>query len=140
MLVLLVVCLGFAGWQWLRPYDWNADSEARAEVHFTRVERDESFFWLDVHLRITDARGHDLEKPVRLVLANGNELEPADTTLEGSAMQSIEAITFRFWLEREQIAGPLTLRMNDGTLTIRKRAGIPKLVSEDFRFFQTSNW
>jgi hypothetical protein len=140
LLVLLVLCLGFAGWQWLRPYEWNADPGARAEVRFTRLERDGPFFWLDVYLRITDPRGHDLEKPMRLVLADGRRLPPADTTLEGSAEQPIEAISLRFWLDEKQLNGPLTLRMNDGTLTIRKRTGIPDLASQASRFHHTTQW
>ncbi|MEP4076415.1 hypothetical protein [Haloferula sp.] len=140
LLALLVLCLGFAAWQWLRPYEWSPDSEARAKISFSRIERDESFFWLDVYVKITDPRGHDLEKPVRLILSDGQELEPADTTLEGSEKQKIEAISFRFWLDSTSIVGPLQLQMNDGNLLVRKKAIVPDLKPRAFSFHQTTNW
>ena len=140
LLALLVLCLGFAAWQWLVPYEWNANPEARAKINFSRIERDEGFFWLDVHLKISDERGHDLEKPVRLILADGRELEPADTTLEGSALQDIDAVSFRFWVESKDIIGPLYLKMNDGTLLVRKKAEVPDLEPRGIKFYQSANW
>jgi hypothetical protein len=140
LLTLLVLCLAFAAWQWLKPYEWNADPEARAKVSFARIERDQSFFWLDVHVKITDQRGHDLKKPVRLILEDGRELEHADITLEGSAAQDIEAISFRFWLDSKDVIGPLNLKMNDGSLLIRKKSTLPQLNPRDFRFHQNTNW
>lgn len=140
LLALLALCLGFVAWQWLRPYQWNADPEARAKVGFARIERDESFLWLDVYVKITDPRGHDLEKPVRLILSDGRELEPAETTLEGSVARRIEAISFRFWLDSKDAIGPLKLQMNDGALLVRKEPTEPDLEPRDFRFHQTTNW
>ncbi|MFC7336976.1 hypothetical protein ACFQY0_07285 [Haloferula chungangensis] len=140
LLTLLLLCLGFAMWQWMRPYDWNPDPQARAKVSFVSIERDESFYWLDIHLKITDPRGHDLEKPVRLVLADGRELEPADTKLEGSALQSIEGVSFRFWLDSENVMGPLRLKLNDGTLLIRQKPEPPQLAPDDVQFHQSNNW
>lgn len=140
LLALLAICIGFAAWQWLRPYQWKTDPEARGRISFTRIERDEGFFWIDVYFKITDPRGHDLEKPVRLILADGRALEPADTTLEGSAIQKIEALSFRFWLDENDVIGPLKLQVNDGTLLIRKQSTIPDLESKAFEFYQSSNW
>lgn len=140
LLALITLCVGFVAWQWLKPYEWNPDPEARAKVGFSRIRSDESFFWLDVYLKITDPRGHDLEKPVRLVLANGLELEPADTTLEGSALDRIEAISFRFWLDSKDVIGPLNLKLNDGTLLIREKATIPDLGPKEIKFHQSTNW
>ena len=124
----------------MKPYEWNSDPEARAKVSFARTERDESFYWLDIYVKITDPRGHDLEKPVRLILANGRELEPADTTLEGSALHSIEAISFRFWLDSQAAIGPLKLKLNDGTLLIRKKPTVPDLGPKEIKFHQSTNW
>ena len=140
LITLLALCLGFAAWQWLRPYEWNVDPEARAKAAFSRIERDESFYWLDVYVRITDSRGHDLKKPVRLILADGRELEPADTTLEGSSSQEIEAISFRFWLDSTDIVGPLRLRLNDGELLIRRHPTVPDLGPREFSFHQSTRW
>ena len=140
LLALLILSFGFVAWQWLRPYEWNADPEARAKVKFARIERDASFYWLDVNLKIIDPQGHDLEKPVYLILANGHELEPAETTLEGSVEQKIEAISFRFWLDSEAVIGPLKLQMNDGQLLIRKKAILPNLKTRESEFHQSTNW
>lgn len=140
LIALLVLCLGFAAWQWLKPYEWNPDPEARAKAIFTRVERDEAFFWLDTYVKITDSRGHDFEKPVRLVLADGRELAPADITIEGTAEQEAEAISFRFWLDSKDLIGPLRLRLNDGQLLIRTKPTIPDLDSRESRFHQSSHW
>jgi hypothetical protein len=140
LFALLILCLGFAAWQWLRPYQWNSDPEARAKVGFTRIERDESFYWIDVYVKITDPRGHDLEKPLRLILADGRKLDPADTTLEGSSEQAIEAISFRFWLDSKDVIGPLKLQINDGTLLIRKKPTLPDLEPQSFKFHQSTRW
>ncbi|MGB6222445.1 hypothetical protein [Haloferula sp.] len=140
LVTLLIICLGFAAWQWLKPYEWNPDPEARAKVVFSRIERDQDFFWLDAYVKITDSRGHDFEKPVRLALADGRELKPADITIEGSAEQEAEAISFRFWLDSKDVVGPLRLRLNDGELLIRGEPIIPDLESREFRFHQSSHW
>lgn len=140
LLILLALTLGFGVWQWFRPYEWKPDSAAGAEIRFSQVKRDQGFAWLDVHLKLTDPGRHDLQKPVRLVLADGTEVAPADTTLEGTAERPLDAISFRFWLELEKLAGPLRLRINDGVLVVRQSGPLPRLEPREIRYHQTNRW
>lgn len=141
LLALVVPCLAAVVWLWfLRPYDWHPDPGARATIRFTRVERDHSFYWVDIYLRLRPDEEHDLLKPVRLLTASGRELEPADTTLEGTAERKIEALSLRFWLDQADLEGPLRLRINDGELVVRKGSGLPALENGDAVFRQTAKW
>lgn len=142
--VLLWVLLGistlFAAWSWLRPYAWQADPAARCKVVGAQVKKDQSFFWLDVHLKILPGESHDLMKPVRLFTSDGQELEPADTTLGGTAGTGTTELWFKFWLKPADLAGPLKLRINDGSLVIKSNSGIPALGSSGSEYFTTHRW
>jgi len=141
LLALVVPCLAAVLWLWfLRPYARNPDPGARATIRFTRIERDHGFFWLDVYLRIRPGDEHDLLKPVRLVTAAEREVEPAETTLEGSPERRIDALSIRFWLEEEDLEGPLRIRLNDGELVVRDDHGVPAIPSGEAVFRQTSRW
>lgn len=139
-MVLLGITTAFAAWSWLRPYAWQADPAARCKVVGARVKKDQSFFWLDVHLKVLPAESHDLMKPVHLITAQGRELEPADTTLDGTAGKGTTQIWFKFWLESADLDGPLKLRINDGLLVIRSGSGIPALGSSGAEYFTTHRW
>ncbi len=140
LLLALAVSLVFAGWQWLRPYDWDPDPGARYRIEYASVQRDHSYYWLNVRLERHGTASHDLEKPVRLLTAAGRELEPADTELGGSEETGTETLGFRFWLEAADFSGPLKLRLNDGTLLVRKDSGVPGVSEGAARYFTTSNW
>lgn len=139
LVVALVVCAGFAGWSWFRPYEWAADSAARCKIAGVQVRSDHSFFWVDVHLRVSPGGTHDLSKPVRLSTAAGKELEPADTML-GSKDQVTTDLWFKFWLEPADLSGPLSLRINDGKLIVKAKPGIPSLGATQQKFFPTNHW
>ncbi len=138
--ITLAITSVFAAWAWLRPYEWGADPGARLRVTGAQVIRDHSFYWLDVHLRLNSGEGHDLEKPVRLLTAGGRELEPADTTLSGSAEMPVSELWLRFWLEEQDLEGNLDLRLNDGKLAIRRGNGLPRLGNSGRRYFTSSRW
>lgn len=140
LLTSLAFSLVFAGWQWFRPYDWSGSSAARFRMVHASVKRDHSHFWLDLYLKKSGDADHDLSKPVRLRLADGREIEPADTTLEGDEGEPVRALGFRFWLEEKDFAGPLQLTLNDGVLSVRTGNGLPALKEEGVRFFTTCNW
>lgn len=140
LLVLLALSLAFAGWQWFRPYDWSADPAARFRIVHAAVKRDHSYLWLDLYLKKAGEREHDLEKPVVLRLADGREIEPADTTFEGEDGQPSQALGFRFWLEEKDFAGPLDLRLNDGSLSVRSGSGLPAIPADSSSFFTHRNW
>ena len=140
LLIALVVSALFAGWTWLRPYEWSPDPGARCKVVGTQVRRDFKNFWVDVHLKVNAGQTHDLMKPVRLVTGSGREIEPADTTLGGDAKSGTTDLWFKFWLEIPDMEQALTLKLNDGALTIRKSTGIPRLGASNTEFFTTCRW
>ena len=142
---LLVISGGFATWSWTRPYEWGADSQSQCRIVGCEVVADHDNYWVNLHLMILDddkdvVYEHDLIKPVRLLSAGGGEIEPADTTLEGDQTKKIRKIWLRFWLEKEDLQGPLTLRINDGKLKVRSGGGEPKLRSDGSRYFVTHRW
>lgn len=140
LFISLAFALVFAGWQWFRPYDWGADPTARFHIVHAGVKRDRSYLWLDLYLKRSGGLEHDLTKPVVLRLADGREIEPADTTIEEAEGQPGQAIGFRFWLEERDFAGPLELRLNDGTLRVRGGSGLPSIPADSSRFFTHQNW
>lgn len=130
----------FAGWGWLRPYSWRSDSAARAKVQGVLVSRDESYFWVEVHLKVISGQEHDLTKPVFLQTASG-KLEPADTTFGGSGEKGTTDLWFKFWLNETQASGPLTLHLNDGALVLKTRQNLPDSGNgNDSRYFTTDQW
>lgn len=139
LLISLTLSLVFAGWQWLRPYDWNADPAARYHIVHASLERDHSYHWLGLRLDHTTGDDHDLSRPVRLVTAAGREIEPADITMEGTPEEGVSGLAFRFWLEKGDLDGPLDLRLNGGTLRVRSGSGEPAL-KDGIRHFSTSRW
>jgi hypothetical protein len=140
LLILLAISLVFAGWQWFRPYEWSSAPGARFRIVHSSLKRDHSHVWLDLYLKKSGEADHDLSKPVFLRLADGRELEPADTTLEGDEGEPVRALGFRFWLEEKDLAGPLDLTINDGVLSIRTGNGLPEIKEDGVRFFTTRNW
>jgi hypothetical protein len=140
LLISLALSLAFAGWQWFRPYDWSSEPGARFQIAHCSLKRDHSFVWVDLYLKKSGDTPHDLSKPVLLRLADGRELEAADTTLEGDEGQPVRALGLRFWIEGKDLAGPLDLKLNDGSLRVRTGTGLPELTEGEARFFTTCNW
>lgn len=150
--LLLAACLalGFLAWQWIKPYQWQADPAAAAKIDFARVTRDHSFFWLDLRLKVPDPAAFDLSKPLLLILADGREKKPDTLTREGapgmtmtaesSELPQVDAISLKFWLEENEIAGPLRLRINDGSLIVRDGREIPKLENSGSVIHKDKNW
>lgn len=104
------------------------------------MRKDRSNFWVDAHLKVAPGQTHDLMKPVRLLTSKGGELEPADTTLGGTEDGGTTDLWFKFWLETPDMEGPLTLRINDGTLSIKGNSGLPALGASDLEYFVTNHW
>jgi hypothetical protein len=136
----LLVSAAFAAWSWFRPYAWNTDPAARCQIEETLVTRDQSFFWVDVHLKVNPKMTHDLQKPVFLVTAGGKRIESADTTFGGKEGQGTTDIWLKFWLEPADLTSPLTLHLNDGKLVVKASGGVPELANSEFRNFTTNQW
>lgn len=140
LLVCLLISAAFAAWSWLRPYAWHSDPAARCKVVETLVTSDQSFFWINVHLKVISGMTHDMQKSVRLETAAGTKHEPADTTFAGKDGQRTTEIWFKFWLEPADLAGPLTLDLNDGKLLIKASNGAPQLGNSTYKNFTTNQW
>jgi hypothetical protein len=138
--VCLLIAAIFAAWTWLRPYAWNPDPTARCEILETLVTRDQSFIWVNVHLKVTPGMTHDLEKPVHLESTGGLMHEPADTTFVGTIQQTTTEIWLKFWLEPTQLTGPLVLHLNDGKLIVKASNGIPVLGASSSYNFTSNHW
>ncbi len=129
-----------AGWAWFRPYAWQPDSAARCRISETLITRDLTYFWVNVHLKVNPGMTHDLEKPIRLKTASGAMLESADTTFAGTDPSKTTEIWLKFWLEPATLAGPLTLQINDGSLSVKATHGIPDLKPADYRNYTSNHW
>ena len=136
----LLAASAFAAWAWLRPYAWQPDPAARCTVDETLVTRDNSFFWVDVHLKLLKGARHDLAKPVRLKSAAGGSWEPSDTTLGGPDAANPEELWYKFWIDEQDIAGILDLQINDGVLHVKTTTGVPSIPSTEFHNFTSSRW
>lgn len=121
----LFLASAFAAWSWFRPYAWKSDPAALCKVVGTQVTPDREYFWVETHLEMLPGKTHDLEKPVVLLTATGEKLEPADTTLGGSEGTGTTDVWLKFWLMKNQISGPLTLQINSGKLSIKANNAVP---------------
>jgi hypothetical protein len=140
LLICLLISLAFAGWQWLRPYEWDSDPAARFKVAQASITRDHSYLWLDLYLKHHGTQQHDLTQPIALILLDGRKIEPADTTLEGDDSHPTRALGLRFWLEEKDLPGPLCLQLNGTTLSIRTGTDLPRVGDGASRYFNTQNW
>ncbi len=138
-MVGLLISAAFAGWTLLRPYDFHPDPEARCEILETAINRDHSYYWLNVHVKINPGMQHDLRIPVVLVTATGAK-QPADTTLVGADPLRPEEIWFKFWLESADLAGPVSLKINGGNLSVKTLSSAPELGSSNLRNFKNNHW
>ena len=140
LIVCLLISAAFAAWSWFRPYAWNSDSAARCQVVETLVTRDQSFFWVDVHLKVNPGMTHDLQKPVRLETASGKQIESADTTFGSREGQETSEIWLKFWLDSTDLTSSLTLHLNNGKLLVKASDGVPELADSAFKNFTTNQW
>ncbi len=121
----LILSLAFASWSWFRPYEWSPDPAARCKVEGVQLTQDRTYFWVEVHLVVMPGMTHDLQKPVFLEASTGKKLDPAETTFSGAEGAGTTDVWFKFWMENKDLAGPLTLHLNEGKLSIKANDGIP---------------
>jgi len=132
--LVLVLTSAFALWAWFRPYEWSPDPAALCKVQGVNLTIDHSFFWVEPHLKVNSGATHDLAKPVFLMTSQGRKLEPADTTFASSDGNDSREIWLKFWLDSNDIAGPLELHINGGKLLLKTQSEIPTKSN-----FHTSN-
>ena len=137
---MLAATAAIAVWTWIRPYAWNPDPEARAKIVAVTLQKDHSYHWLDIRLKIRPDMEHDLRKPVFLKTRAHPRLEPADTTLSGKTDRPVDELFLRFWLEEGDLDGPIHLHLNDGILNVRAGSGAPRMKRDGRANFQSRNW
>lgn len=137
---LLLLAALFAAASFLIPYDWNPNPGARFKIAATQVKKDRGYYWITVHLKKAGGKNHDFEKPVRLVTASSEEIEPADFTFSGSPEAGFHEMWVKFWVPAEQTTGALDLRINDGRLRVKSHAPMPSLTDAIMRTFTSPRW
>ncbi|MBN8457828.1 MAG: hypothetical protein J0M04_08315 [Verrucomicrobia bacterium] len=140
LLLILLAAICFAGWSWWRPYEWKPDPGARFRITGTEVSLDHGYHWVTVRLKRSGKQPHDLTKQARLILADGRELEPADTRMTGDPDLGITGLEIRFWLEPGALTGPLKLRLNDGILTVKAGSAEPRLGIDGHDYYNSTRW
>ncbi len=138
--ILLVLATIFAVWLWSADYSSGPDEEARMKVKAVQVTADESFYWVEIHLKRVGEEEHDLRKPVRLLVGDKGVHEPADTTFAGNPGEGFTEIWFKFWLSDDELESPMKLQINDGELSIKQNIGIPELGEDGRAVFRTDQW
>lgn len=141
LLAALVVGLTLAAaWVVTGKYDSHPDPKARFEIEAVQVKRDRGYYWLEAHLKRTGAEDHDMLQPVRLILADGRELEPADTIFAGSPEKGFTAVWFKFWLEGKDLDGAIKLLLNGGELRIKTNPESPSMNQKGEAVFKSADW
>jgi hypothetical protein len=137
---LLVAVTILAVKLWTGKYDRDPDPRARYRIEAARLERDRSYKWLEIHLRKSGDKDHDMLLPVRLVTADGKEHEPADTTFAGGPEKGFTDIWFKFWLDNSDMEGKIDLRMNGGTLRVKTNEGTPATDKDGKAVLRSADW
>jgi len=141
LIAALLVALTFLGAKlWAGSYDGDPDPRARYRIEASSLKRDGTYTWLEIHLRKSGDQGHDMLRPVFLITSDGIEHEPADTTFAGSPGKGFTDIWFKFWLENADLKGKIDLRMNDGTLRVKKNEGAPATDKGGKAVMRSADW
>jgi hypothetical protein len=141
LIAALLVALTFLAVKlWTGKYDGDPDPLARYGIEAVSLKRDGSYAWLEIHLRKNGNQEHDMLKPVRLILADGTEHEPADTRFTGAPGKGFTDIWFKFWLESDDLAGKIDLRMNGGTLRVKANEGTSAMDKKGVAVLRSADW
>jgi hypothetical protein len=138
--LVLLLASGFALWTWFRPYDWHPDRDARCEIVQAQVTKDRSYYWLELRLKMNPIMLHDFTQKILLETVTQARLEAANSTFTGIETQAVTDIWLKFWIEPKDLAGPMTLHINEGQLSIKIRNTLPELGVSGVRTFSTNQW
>lgn len=105
-----------------------------------RLKRDLSYHWLDLHLEARDGVVPDLRQPALLLTANGRMIAPADITMDGAWGREVRGLWLKFWLEPNDLDGPLRLKIMGAELRVREGRGTPTLEHASERVFNSCYW
>lgn len=125
-----------------------AVAEAKLQVKKCTVIRDFGNARLDIAVRMTNAQSKKLllvAPAVRLLNAKGNEVPPFILPVEPAPElppQTTADALLRFWAEKEDLAGPLTLQIQDEKIAIKSARAfdLEKLKNAEPRVFQPGDW
>ncbi len=139
LIAALLVALTFlAAKLWTGKYEGDPDPRARYRIEASSLKRDGAYVWLEIHVRKSSEKDHDLRQPVRLVTADGTEHKPADTKFPPG--KGFTDIWFKFWLEDTDLTGRIDLRMNGGTLHVKTNEGAPMRDKDGNAVIKSSDW
>lgn len=125
-----------------------AEPAARLQVKKCTVTRDFGNARLDIAVRMTNSLTKKLllvAPAVRLLNAKGNEVPPFILPVEPAPElppQTTADALLRFWTEKEDVAGPLTLIVQDEKTEIKsaRPLDLEKLKNAEPRVFQPGDW
>lgn len=141
ILYAIALCyMAYALNRYFRPYERGADPAAGYQIRSCQLTADRAYFWLDLDLKSNDLSGPDWQRPVLLRNASGQTFTPAMVSQAVLAKQENPSLQLRFWLGREDLAGPLTLQINNGTLQVKTSLEIPSLGKQSMRTFSNNQW
>lgn len=138
--LMLVLLTALGAWLVSRPYSVDWDPKARYKIEAVQVRRDNGYYWVEAHLKKKGEKDHDLRRPVRLVLADGRELEPADSTFAGSAKTGTTEIWFKFWIQEKDLKGPMALLLNGAELEVKTHDGLPDFDDKGEAILRSADW
>lgn len=138
--LLIVISTVLAAWVWTSEYDSDPDPKARFEIEGVQLTKDRSNAWLEIHLKKSGDKEHNLRKKVRLITANGLEHEPADNTFAGNPEAGFTDIWFKFWLDQKDLEEEILLQINDGRLRVKTNQGAPEWDSDGENVLKSSDW
>jgi len=137
---LVVVVTAIAGLMAFRGYEKNPDVGALFQTQAVQLKPDRSYVWLNIHVKRSGGQQHDLMKPVRLLMENGEAREPDNMDFAGNPQEGFTDIWYSFWMEQHELKGKLGLKINDGVLKIKETEPVPDLSDGRVRVFKTSKW
>jgi hypothetical protein len=138
--VMLVALTALAAKVWMAEFDVDPDPLARFVIEEAVLSGDRSYHWLEIHLKKSGDKNHDLRKQVRLVTADGTEHLPADTTFAGTRDTDYTDLWFKFWLEDKDLEGKIDLRLNGGKLRIKTNQGLPATDKDRKKILKSADW
>ncbi|HEY1081094.1 MAG TPA: hypothetical protein VGE29_02470 [Prosthecobacter sp.] len=137
--LLILLCIGAGAWVFItdREQDGNPESldpaaavstEPAVKILRCTLERDYGNARLDIELRYRNAspRPLILQPPdVRLLTADGKEVPPFVLAVEKFpqiAAQTAQDVRLRYWLDKTQLQGGLTLDIRGATAPVKTQA------------------
>ncbi len=123
-----------------KNYSKDHDPNALFEIAASRLERDQAFYWLEIHLQKTAETPHNFRQKIILLGPQERTYQAADTKLAGTPETGVTDIWVKFWIEAAALDGYLNLELNNATLAVKEPSSFPELSDKSEAVFHSSNW